>query len=630
MQIVRQKPPRSNGNSSTPQDASLPAPSVEKAVGPLSVFDELLKVAPHNVMAQLFRGGQAPPTIPQPLPPNLQTLPATASLKPYASNISNGAALIEKDMTVFLPNEGSTVIIRNTDREYITLYYTEDEVVESEETFDWWGYSRSSKTNVPGVPRGAIAPEKTKFITLKRNETQSFKEGKGAYKKTVSSGILGFNKSDTYLRQRTFITLVPPIAPSDSEITGRNKEIADAQAKIPKPEDIEGLRTKYLGEVDGWIRDAQSKLNTMNYTDIASMNQDIADIQGAQSGLSQANSTGQVPAFPLFAGGGLNLLPLFSGGILPPLPFFMMSGGQVGSASSQVSTLSSLLSQANSLKTKVTADAQAANTAYTNLQGYRQGLVDAKDKNAIEYNHTQAGKEHDTVVQKTADVHDNVTDTWGGMAYYKSASVSAYNQGISAISGQAATTQAEAQQAAQDAAAAAATAAAQAQAATDAERARQKQLANSLAQQGRSLVAQGRFSEAATKFNQAAQAYDKAGDSSNASMARQLSSDATSKQSATEAAESAREIAQQKEWDLSSQANRLAQSGDNEGAAKIYDQLYLTTGNSVYKTFADNQRKFGAQSKAKAESKAKGEEAIKAAYEYRRKLAEAKRRKSSA
>jgi hypothetical protein len=611
----------------------LPAPSVEKAVGPLSVFDELLKVAPHNVMAQLFRGGQAPPTIPQPLPPNLQTLPATASLKPYASNMSKGAELIENSLTVILPNDGSTVIIRNTDRDYITLQYIEDEIVEKVEAYDYWGITRTGSEDIKNVKfaRGVIAPDKTKFITLKRNESQSFKEGKGQYRKEVGkTGWFDEKKVEEIRRQRTFITLIPPIAPSDSEIAGRNKEIADAQAKIPKPEDIEGLRTKYLGEVDGWIRDAQSKLNTMNYTDIASMNQDIADIQGAQSGLSQANSTGQVPAFPLFAGGGLNLLPLFSGGVLPPLPFFMMSGGQVGSASSQVSTLSSLLSQANSLKTKVTADAQAANTAYTNLQGYRQGLVDAKDKNAIEYNHTQAGKEHDTVVQKTSDVHDNVTDTWGGMAYYKSASVSAYNQGISAISGKATATAGEAAEAAEDAKRRAEEAAASAKAASETERARQKQLANSLAQQARGLVEQGRFSEAAAKFDQAALAYDKAGDSTNASLVRRLSSDATSKQSATEAAESLREIAQQKEWDLSSQANRLAQSGDNEGAAKLYDQLYLTTGNSVYKTFADNQRKFGAQAQAKAQSKAKGEEAIKAAYEYRRKLAEAKRRASNA
>jgi hypothetical protein len=324
MQIVRQKPPRSNGNSSTPQDASLPASSVEKAVGPFNAFDELLKVAPHNVMAQLFRGGQAPPTIPPPLPSSLSALPTTASLKPYASNLSSGAKLVENNLTVFLPNNGSTVIIRNTDREFITLFYTEDEVVETVETYDWWGLERTSQEDVPTmeIVRGVIAPDKTKYITLKRNESASFKEGKGQYRKSVSGGWFGEKKYDEIRRQRTFITLVPPIAPSDSEIAGRNKEIADAQAKIPKPEDIEGLRTKYLGEVDGWIRDAQSKLNTMNYTDIASMNQDIADIQGAQSGLSQANSTGQVPAFPLFAGGGLNLLPLFSGGILPPSWFF--------------------------------------------------------------------------------------------------------------------------------------------------------------------------------------------------------------------------------------------------------------------------------------------------------------------
>jgi len=617
MQIVRQKPPRSNGNSSTPQDASLPASSVEKAVGPFNVFDEFLKVAPHNVMAQLFKGGQAPLGPPT----SFDKIPTGMTLKQY-SIAQQGVEWLGTDLVALLASEGDSITIKNTDRDFITVSKMEDEIVEGERTSGKLLGLTWHSADAPGGA-GIEDPLKRETRTLKRGEAISYTERKGLYEKEVASTL--FTTTKIKYRQRTIVSLTPPIG------------LSDAEKKALTPEDLTSLRNLRLGEIDGWITDAQSKITTMDYTDIPAAAKSISDINSYKSGLSDANTSGQLPAFPLALGSFL------MGGALLPLPPIesLFKGGQAGAASSNVSTLSSIASQAAGLKSQIDIDAQNARSASSKLSGYRSAVASATTKADIEFNYGQAKTEHNNVVTYTTSVHNKATSTSTGLPSYEADAKSEYTDGIAMISGaatysqqQAAATaaaaKAEAEQAAQEAEERAKRIAEEAKASSESEKARQKQIANSLAQQGRSLVAQGRFSEAATKFNQAAQAYDKAGDSSNASMARQLSSDATSKQSATEAAESAREIAQQKEWDLSSQANRLAQSGDNEGAAKIYDQLYQTTGNSVYKTFADNQRKFGAQSKAKAESKAKGEEAIKAAYEYRRKLAEAKRRKSSA
>lgn len=617
MQIVRQKPPRSNGNSSTPQATSLPAPSVEKAVGPFNAFDELLKVAPHNVMAQLFRGGQAPPGPPT----SFDKIPAGVTLKKYTI-AQQGVEWLATDLVALLASEGDSITIKNIDRDFITVNKMEDEIVEGERTSGKLLGLTWHSADAPGGA-GIEDPLKRETRTLQRGESISYTERKGQYEKEVASSL--FTTTKVKYRQRTIVSLTPPIG------------LSDAEKKALTPEDLTALRNLRLGEIDGWITDAQSKITTMDYTDIPAAAKSISDINSYKSGLSDANTSGQPPAFPLALGSFL------MGGALLPLPPIesLFRGGQAGAASSNVSTLSSIASQAAGLKSQIDIDTQNARSASIKLSGYRSAVASATTKADIEFNYGQAKTEHNNVVTYTTNVHDKTTNTTTGLASYVADAKIEYTDGISMISGAAKYSKqqadatadealAQAQQEAADAQAAATATAAQAQAATDAERARQKQLANSLAQQGRSLVAQGRFSEAATKFDQAAQAYDKAGDSTNASLVRRLSSDATSKQSATEAAESAREIAQQKEWDLSSQANRLAQSGDNEGAAKIYDQLYLTTGNSVYKTFADNQRKFGAQSKAKAESKAKAQTAIEAAYEYRRKLAEAKRRKSSA
>jgi hypothetical protein len=280
---------------------------------------------------------------------------------------------------------------------------------------------------------GGIAYEQMKFS---ESRAPLSREDKGP-----AGQIVLKKTTENYATRVTLIGIIP--VPSEQDIKAAKENAAAQKARealLAQREttaiDIGDLRSTRLADIDGWMSDAQSKIGTMGRSDIPKADSVVSEITNAISSLSQANSNGRVPSLPLFTGGALPPFPLFSGGALPFLtlpPLFPMArGGQVGSATSQVANLTSLQSQATSLRDQMKDELDAADEFYSALQGNRSDVATAKDKPGIETNYAQAKSNYNNIAQIASKVHGEAAD----ITSYRDSAKSSYNSGIASIGGE--------------------------------------------------------------------------------------------------------------------------------------------------------------------------------------------------
>lgn len=430
---------------STPRVKPSPVPAtVSKTPTIFDAGDGLLELAPHNVLATLLTGGQGrygatrpSGTPPAPtgegvpgaeLPGPMQSIPANITLMKNAS--ASGNYKYETFNTAFLTKGGQLKVSHPTDYALVVSMQMmkrmkhEERVGVPQQTSAFQTFPDSDPDYVPSkeAPRQFIIGPSTKMqgasdgVTFQEIRSQDYREEKGP------AGVFVLKKWTTDYGTRVILLGVIPVP-----------------KEVPKPsvEDLSGLRAQYLGDIDGWMDDARSKISVMSHSDIPQADGVVSDITSAMSSLSQANASGQAPAFPLFTGGALPPFPLFSGGALPFLtlpPLFPMArGGQVGSATSYVSNLTSLQSQATSLRDQMKDELDAADEFYSGLQGNRSDVATAQNKQGIETNYAQAKSNYNNIAQIASKVHGEAAD----ITSYRDRAKSNYNAGIASVTGQA-------------------------------------------------------------------------------------------------------------------------------------------------------------------------------------------------
>jgi tetratricopeptide (TPR) repeat protein len=649
--------------------ASQSTAPVQKPVEPLNVFDELLKIAPHNVLASLFRGGQLD-TIPK--GDTLKTFVKTGSGYKFglptgsAVKIPAQAAAVTNNI-IYLDSYGNTVTIENSDRELVTVQ-TSSEV----------RYTTYSGLDITAIVKAIGGPSKvgetSPWVIVPGGMTYPMAKGDSKtfpiVERTVVTGGVSYpilstpvgkkwKKVGSYygvdvngeVQYRMVIILtgampkaVPPPTPGPP----------------PTPEDLTTLRAQYLKDIDGWIT-AAGVMKGNNHADIITGNQYVENIQDALGGLNQTNITGGAPPSPmtLFKGSALPFIPLFIGGFLP-FPFPMMRGGQAGELTSQVSQLQTYLNQAKTLNSKVGDDSRSVDNTYNDLVGYRSAVSSATTKSDMTTNYNNAKSANNDIVNFTNRIHTNVTDPYDGMAYYNNSAKSVYSSAYNVIvppSGAPSVYTTSAIKAQADAlwdaagtalnqgnyddaaskytqAASLYTQAGDSASAVDST----TRAANALKLKGtmasriqttqvtklintaKGLEASGQFLDAANAYDNVAQSYQNAGDTVNAKKARDQASALRTKAQAQSTAETAQRTLMQQQTTLDAQATQLERSGDYEGAAKIYDQLYALTGNSNYQVFAANRRKTAAQQAQLKGSQSQASAVSQAAAEYRQRM----------
>jgi len=398
--------------------------SEELTAGPLNM---LLQFAPHNILTMLI-GGQLP--IPEPLPPSMDEIPAGVTLNNFITKKTGKVVSIDNGMGIMLNDKNAKVTITNSDRNFITLHIMEDKIIEGTKGKEWWGYTTKFEAKFPH-PEGGIGeidPTKTKIMTLGRGQSYSAEEKKGKYTETTSKrGLGGWSRTETTFRQRTFIMLIPPIAPTEKEIAARNKEIEEAKKKIPEvpvevPE-ITGLSDMIsdlsskewsAGVLMGEISNLQTQSGSY-----------LADIGGFKSALETANATGQPPAVPPSFGsllaGGL-FLPLFSG------------SQQIGAASKQVQDMANIMKQANKTNESVNSLASDARDANEELQKNLQNLKGAKNSSQARSYYSAGLQNYNAVISHHKSISNLVTGTAvNSMHSLGSRAQNLYSEGIGKI-----------------------------------------------------------------------------------------------------------------------------------------------------------------------------------------------------
>lgn len=670
MQIVRQRPSGELAPTLAP---------IKEAAGPFNVFDELLKIAPHNVLASLFRGGQLD-TIPK--GDTLKTFVKTGSGYKFglptgsAVKIPAQAAAVTNNI-IYLDSYGNTVTIENSDRELVTVQTSSEvrytgnyKTTLSGIDITWWIKGIGSTQRPPLPPKGKASP----WIIVPGGMTYPMAKGESKtfpiVERTVVTGGVSYpilstpvgkkwKKVGTYSGVDIFgeeqYRMVIILTGATPKVTA-----PPVPPKPPALEDLTTLRAQYLKDIDGWIT-AAGVMKGNNHADIITGNQYVENIQDALGGLNQTNITGGAPPSPasLFKGSALPFIPLFIGGFLP-FPFPMMRGGQAGELTSQVSQLQTYLKQAKIINSKVGDDSRSVDNTYDDLQGYRTAVSSATTKSDMTTNYNSAKSAHNEIVTFTDRIHTNVTDPYDGMAYYNTTAKTVYSNAydvISPPSGAPSVYTTSAIKAQADAlwdaagtlvkqgkyddaiskyeqAAPLYTSIGDSAAALDCtNRANStRQLAITMASRiqttqvtklintAKSLEASGQLLDAANAYDSVAQSYQNAGDTVNAKKARDQASALRTKSEAQSTAETARKQLEGQQSALSDEATRLERSGDYEGAARIYDQLYALTGNSNYKVFAANRRKTAAQQTKSKASQSQASQVSQAAAEYRKKM----------
>jgi len=338
-----------------PAARSAPVPTpVPKQFTLLDACDQFLQLAPHNVLATLFRGGQMrqqPPAIPAELPKSLGEIPGGINLRSFAESndpfapAEKGVEWDPMSMQAKLGDKGNYVMIKcPSNREFITVLVATMDAMESSE-----GYAYNPKVNpfafqftskVPTPLPGASAGSP---IRINRGETRMFKEDTGAYEKGGNVGKAWYDVSKLapgvlqHWRHSTFVALSPPIAPTDNELSANKKAIEIATLK--------NYKFKKLTDLDPKIEEAGKKVGAMNNL-----------YNEASSAMSQLPSSPQPPAPPLAA------------------------GGQVSNPAARAQNSFAALQTAI---TEATASLSAARNA-------EAGIENASDKGVVDDNYTQA------------------------------------------------------------------------------------------------------------------------------------------------------------------------------------------------------------------------------------------------
>lgn len=274
-----------------PAARSAPVPTpVPKQFTLLDACDQFLQLAPHNVLATLFRGGQMrqkPPAIPAELPKSLGQLPGGINLRSFV-NTDEPFAPAEKgvewdptSITASLTAKGDYISLAcPSDREFITIAVLTADVQETSEDYRLWGvWFTTPKGGVP-TPRPGAKSEK--LVRLNRGQRITVKEQVGA--REVGAVLGRRTGTIEHWRQSTFVVLSPPIAPTDNELAVNKQAIDIATFK--------NYKYKKLIDLDPKIEEAGKKVGAMNNL-----------YNEASSAMSQLPSSPQPPAPPLAAGG---------------------------------------------------------------------------------------------------------------------------------------------------------------------------------------------------------------------------------------------------------------------------------------------------------------------------------------
>mgnify|MGYP001243136797 CR=1 FL=1 len=391
-----------------------------------SAFDALLALAPHNVLAALLTGGQfeMPPGFKLPtganIPEGFEPPPPGTTLRSLGATLGGAAGWRFND-NVGLYHSGDSVTVKAPADKKIAVairpminvktYDFEDTMwvkgnpKSSGNVMDWSPEpAPESPPTVEEIPRG-----QTRTYTLPKDHTIDYKKlGTTALGFGYNYGVATEKDRDKYIE----------LIGIEAEVGAKKPGVPGA---LPTIEGISALKRQFLLEIDSCINGAPSKLSAMD-ADVLQAQGYNNYVQNALSSLSGANQTGQAPAMlPLFAG---SALPLFSGGALP-FPFPLFGGGQIGAAASQVSTLTSLAAKSYTLMGQINTDAQAAKTASTNLQTYRDDVFGAKNKTELQTSHNNAKAACSEIATKTDSVSRKVETLKG----YSMSAETAYDQG---------------------------------------------------------------------------------------------------------------------------------------------------------------------------------------------------------
>jgi hypothetical protein len=335
-----------------PAARSAPVPTpVPKQFTLLDACDQFLQLAPHNVLATLFRGGQMrqqPPAVPAALSSSLSNLPGGITLKSFLKSQYplvpdyKGVDWDPTSMVAALRDKGDYISIGcPSDREFITLYIMRTDGKEETQGYAWWGVTFDPIGGVPTPQPGAGSGQARRLnrgeILLIKEDTGAYEKGGNVGKSTYQKVVSGFGGTLEHWRSCTFVSLAPPIAPTDNELSANKKAIEIATLK--------NYKFKKLTDLDPKIEEAGKKIGAMNNL-----------YNEASSAMSQLPSSPQPPAPPLAA------------------------GGQVSNPAARAQNSFAALQTAI---TEATASLSAARNA-------EAGIENASDKGVVDDNYTQA------------------------------------------------------------------------------------------------------------------------------------------------------------------------------------------------------------------------------------------------
>lgn len=276
-----------------PKPSPVPMIAAAKPVTLMDFCDQLLQLAPHNVLATLLAGGQMrqkPPEVPAELQKSLGTLPLGMNLRSLLKSDSpfdpaeKGAEWDPTSMIAALTDRGNYISVAcPRDREFITVKMLHTDLKETTQLWDVWGYHIPNvNAPTPSTPQEALKTGGQPF-TIRRGEIRMFRESTGAYQKRVG-GTLSFRGELEHWRSSTFVMLIPPIAPTDNELAANKNAIEVATLK--------NYKYKKLVNLDQRIEQGGKQIDAMN-----------ALYNEASGAMSQLPSSPSPPAPPLAAGG---------------------------------------------------------------------------------------------------------------------------------------------------------------------------------------------------------------------------------------------------------------------------------------------------------------------------------------